>query len=207
MAVELLQYARSYVVPGHLVQQIQYHPDGRLFYNMWTAFIAIQSGGILDPPDFLSDKLEKVAVGLDDHRLKAVVGKMLLIEIAIKAGGIVIGLKMRQAAKRRSDQQLAAAFQQSEEFLYGQHRIGQLLEHLFTQYHIEGVVRFKDIYNVANNIQIGVIPFAHLQTDIVADAIVLPKILGYILQMRAIFLVLLFACTGIQNAQASRKPG
>ena len=58
---------------------------------------------------------------------------------------------------------------------------------------------FRNVEEVADDVDARKVPFAHLQATIISAAIILRNILGDIIQTAAIFLVLAFTCSNIEK--------
>src|SRR6266705_283321 len=121
---------------------------------------------------------------------------MVLVKESAETGAEMVRSKVCQAAERRGNNQPAALSQEPGKLTDHLHWIGDVLQHFDAQYRIEGVVRLRDRGNIANDVQLTIIPRCHLETRIQGRSFILSEILRDVVQVGAEFPVRLLARSG-----------
>src|SRR5688572_15168291 len=79
-----------------------------------------------------------------------------------------------------------------------------MFEYLDAHDGIKGFIGLRDGYNIADNIQVSLIPGTRLQSNPVPLAVVLAEILGYVVKMRTKGFESPLACSCVENTGSRR---
>ena len=194
-------FRRPAVVPVQALKHLQRHSQGNEFPDS-QARRGVARAYLRNPSYFRGHVLEVVSVLVQFDNLEVMGGQVRSIKIAAETSVEMVRRKMREAAERRGDDELASWPQQAREFLNRQNRVRQMFEDLNAHDGVKGLVRFRNRRNVTDDIQPALVPASGRQPATVASAVVLREILRHVLEVVAMLLELKLAGACIEDALA-----